>query len=158
MELKNFSFEQFYNHGDEVNATGRAGNALVELDSGNIYLERSVIISVESEDITIETNNLSWRDHERTLSSEEENTVDIQRTDGTVFSGKGFSADVRNRTWVFSGGAAGTYIDEDEADKETPAGFDAETGAITGSDGPDMTGEAASETEQDEPLEAALWS
>jgi LPS export ABC transporter protein LptC len=120
MELQNFSFEQFYAHGDEVNATGRAGNALVELESGNIQLEEGIIISVDSEDITIETDNLSWEDEKRILAGKEEDTVDIQRSDGTVFSGRGFTADARSRTWVFTGGVNGTYIDTEE-DEEEPA-------------------------------------
>ncbi|MDR2740365.1 MAG: LPS export ABC transporter periplasmic protein LptC [Treponema sp.] len=118
MELQNFSFEQFYAHGDEVNATGRAGSALVELESGNIQLEEGIIISVDSEDITIETDNLSWEDEKRVLAGKEESTVDIQRSDGTVFSGWGFTADARSRTWAFTGGVNGTYIDTEE---EEPA-------------------------------------
>jgi LPS export ABC transporter protein LptC len=120
MELQNFSFEQFYAHGDEINATGRAGNALVELESGNIQLEEGIIISVDSEDITIETDNLSWEDEKRILAGRKESTVDIQRSDGTVFSGQGFSADARSRTWAFTGGVNGTYIDTEE-DEEEPA-------------------------------------
>jgi LPS export ABC transporter protein LptC len=119
MELQNFSFEQFYDHGNGVNATGSAGSALVELDSGNIQLGRSIIISVESEDVTIETNNLSWEDDKRILAGSGENTVDIQRSDGTVFSGRGFSADARNRTWTFDDTVEGLYVDtEDDEDGE----------------------------------------
>ncbi|MFP3042522.1 LPS export ABC transporter periplasmic protein LptC [Treponema primitia] len=123
MELQNFSFEQFYAHGDEINATGRAGNALVELESGNIQLGNSIIISVDSEDITIETENLSWEDEKRILAGRDEDTVvDIQRSDGTLFSGRGFTADARSRTWVFNGGVEGIYIDtEDDDDEEAEA-------------------------------------
>jgi LPS export ABC transporter protein LptC len=123
MELQNFSFEQFYSHGSEINATGSAGSALVELDSGNIQLERDIIISVESEDITIETNNLSWEDEKRVLAGSSGNPVGIQRSDGTVFSGRGFSADARSRTWTFDDGVEGTYIDKEiEDDDEEGAG------------------------------------
>jgi LPS export ABC transporter protein LptC len=122
MELQNFSFEQFYAHGDEVNATGRAGSALVELESGNIQLENSIIISVDSEDITIETENLSWEDEKRILAGRDEDTVvDIQRSDGTLFSGRGFTADARSRTWAFNGGVEGIYIDTED-DEEAEAG------------------------------------
>ncbi|MDR0598177.1 MAG: LPS export ABC transporter periplasmic protein LptC, partial [Treponema sp.] len=117
MELQNFSFEQFYDHGNEVNATGSAGSGLVNLDSGNIQLERSIIIAVDSEDITIETDRLSWEDEKRILAGSDEHTVDIQRSDGTVFSGRGFSADVRSRTWAFAGGVEGSYVDTEEDDE-----------------------------------------
>ncbi|MDR2110939.1 MAG: LPS export ABC transporter periplasmic protein LptC, partial [Spirochaetaceae bacterium] len=36
MKLKNFSFEQYAPHGDEINAAGQVSAASVELDSGNI--------------------------------------------------------------------------------------------------------------------------
>jgi LPS export ABC transporter protein LptC len=123
MELQNFSFEQFYDHGKEVNAKGSAGSGLVELDSGNIQLEQSIIIAVDAEDITIMTETLSWEDEKRILAGSEDRRVDIQRSDGTVFSGTGFAADSRRKTWSFSGGVEGSYVDtEDEDEEETEDG------------------------------------
>jgi LPS export ABC transporter protein LptC len=140
MELRNFSFEQFDSHGNDVNAIGRAGSASVELDSGNIYLGDGVHIAVDSEDITIRTDLLNWQDNERTLLGNETSPVDIQRSDGTSFTGIGFSAHTRERTWSFDSGVSGTYIHEDdeededleEAEGEKPGeepGEDAEKGA-----------------------------
>jgi LPS export ABC transporter protein LptC len=129
MELQNFSFEQFYDHGNEINAAGSAGIGLVELDSGNIQLEQSIIIAVDSEDITIETDKLSWEDEKRILAGSDDHTVDIQRSDGTVFSGRGFSADSRRRTWTFTGGVEGSYVDteiEDENGEEEGEGGETE--------------------------------
>ena len=116
MEIKNFSFEQFENKSDEVNAIGRAGTASVELDSGNIRMGDGVRLEVDSEDITIETQRLDWRDEEKELSAGDER-VTMHRSDGTNFWGQGFSANTRNRTWGFSSGIEGTYFWEDE-DKE----------------------------------------
>jgi LPS export ABC transporter protein LptC len=127
MELQNFSFEQFYNHGDGVNATGSAGGALVELESGNIQLERRIMLAVESEDITIETDNLSWEDENRILAGSNTDTVDIQRSDGTLFSGQGFTANVRSRTWTVSGAVEGIFVDTD--DEEAGDGEITETAA-----------------------------
>jgi LPS export ABC transporter protein LptC len=114
MELRDFSFEQFDNHDGDVNAKGQAGAASVELDSGNIRMEGGVRIAVDSEDITIETTDLAWQDKERILSGGENTAVNIRRSDGTSFSGRGFSANVRDKTWIFAAGAGGTYIHEDE--------------------------------------------
>jgi LPS export ABC transporter protein LptC len=126
MELQNFSFEQFYDHGSGINATGAAGSGLVELDSGNIQLEQGIIIAVEDEDITIVTETLSWEDEKRILAGSDEHRVNIQRSDGTVFSGTGFSADSRRKTWSFTGGVEGSYVDKDleddsDAEPEAPA-------------------------------------
>jgi LPS export ABC transporter protein LptC len=126
MELQNFSFEQFNAHGSEINATGSAGSGLVELDSGNIKLEQSIIIAVESEDITIETDKLSWEDEKRILAGSDDQRVDIQRSDGTVFSGTGFSADSRRKTWTFTGGVEGSYVDKDIEDDEDAESAEAE--------------------------------
>ncbi|MDR0568778.1 MAG: LPS export ABC transporter periplasmic protein LptC [Spirochaetaceae bacterium] len=119
MELKNCSFEQFEHHGEDVNAAGSAGAAEVELDSGNIRMKDGVRLSVDSEDIEIETAGLDWEDKEKRLSAGEQERVTMRRSDGTNFFGIGFSANIRDRTWGFSSGMEGTYIWED--DDEEPA-------------------------------------
>jgi LPS export ABC transporter protein LptC len=118
MNLGNFLFDQFEDHGTEINASGSARDASVELDSGNIRMNGDVRIAVDSEDITIETAGLEWRDKEKQLSANPEAPVEISRSDGTRFSGVGFSADTRSRTWEFSGGVSGSYIDEEEDEEE----------------------------------------
>jgi LPS export ABC transporter protein LptC len=119
MELENFSFEQFEDHGETINAVGNAGTATVDLNSGDISLGGKVTISVDSEDIIIETDAITWKDKERALSCQEGVAVDIYRSDGTSFTGNGFSADLRRRTWTFSGDVEGLYVHDDEKDGET---------------------------------------
>ncbi|MDR2020356.1 MAG: LPS export ABC transporter periplasmic protein LptC [Treponema sp.] len=116
MTLNDFSFEQ-YNPGGRINAAGSGGSASVDLNSGNIQLEGGINIAIESEDITIETPSLFWRDEERILSGSEKNAVQITRSGGTGFSGSGFSADARSRTWSFSLPVEGVYIHEDDEDE-----------------------------------------
>jgi LPS export ABC transporter protein LptC len=150
MELQEFSFEQFGNHGEDINAAGRAGTASVELESGNIRLGGGVSIAVDSEDLTIETERLDWQDKERVLSGEEAGAVNVLRENGTSFTGWGFTANARSRTWEFSGGVEGTYIHDDDEEEESPedAGAGAEE-ALEGEEGinaaledmPDAAGE-----------------
>ncbi|MDR1351769.1 MAG: LPS export ABC transporter periplasmic protein LptC, partial [Treponema sp.] len=113
MELDHFKFEQFETHADNVNATGSAGLASIELDSGNIHMQGGVQIDVQSEDITIATTTLEWQDKERQLSTGEAEQVNITRSDGTSFTGWGFSADARRRSWEFKNGVEGTYVEKD---------------------------------------------
>jgi LPS export ABC transporter protein LptC len=136
MELRQFSFEQFESHGLDINAVGSAGTASVETESGNISMQGGVRIAVESEDITIETETLTWQDKERFLSGGDYNPVDIKRSDGTSFTGQGFSADARRRTWSFTYGVQGTYIDEDDDEEEGEAAppADGDDGAESGDD------------------------
>jgi LPS export ABC transporter protein LptC len=116
--LKEFSFEQFDRRGEEINARGRAGTAEVELESGNVDLGDGVQISVESENFTVETGRLYWYDRDRVLSGNPEDEVKILREDGTSFSGRGFSANARSRTWGFEGGLSGTYVHDDDDEEE----------------------------------------
>jgi LPS export ABC transporter protein LptC len=130
MELKNFSFEQFTTANEDISALGRAGNASVELDSGNIHMKNGVRIEVDSEDIAIETSTLDWQDKERQLFAGTEEPVEILRSDGTSFTGWGFSADARYRTWSFTGGVQGTYIDDDDDGEEGEPEAEGESGGM----------------------------
>jgi LPS export ABC transporter protein LptC len=148
MELRNFSFEQFDTRGEEINAVGSAGAASVELESGNIKMVEGVRISVDSEDLTIETSSLNWQDKERFLSGEEGGRVDIQRSDGTHFSGQGFSANVRSRTWTFAAGVEGSYVHEDDDEGEDEeSGEDAVPGGEAEAAADQETGKAPAEGE-----------
>ena len=117
MELWDFSFEQMEDHGETVNVEGTAGAAEVQIGSGDIVLSGGVRISIESEDITISTAGMEWKDKEKTLTGDPEDEVEVQRSDGTSFTGIGFSADIRSRTWSFSGEVKGSYVEEDEEDE-----------------------------------------
>jgi LPS export ABC transporter protein LptC len=114
MELEQFKFEQFETRAETVSATGNAGLASIELDSGNIHMKGGVRIEVESEDLAIATAMLEWQDKERQLSTGEAERVDITRSDGTSFIGWGFSANARRRSWEFKNGVEGSYVDKDE--------------------------------------------
>ena len=118
MELRNFTFEQYEKQTGDVNAYGKVGSAEISIDSGDIKMDNGVRIEVESEDIIIQTKQLQWRDKERTLMGGREDTVNIHRENGTSFSGVGFFANARSRTWEFLGSVNGTYIHDEKEDDE----------------------------------------
>jgi LPS export ABC transporter protein LptC len=126
MELEHFSFEQFSGDG-EVNARGSAGTASVELDSGNIDLGNGVSMDVTSEDITIETERLGWKDSDRILSGPGNGEVVITRPDGTLFQGSGITVNIRNRTWEFAGEVSGSYVQDDDEEEDEDDEGDGET-------------------------------
>jgi LPS export ABC transporter protein LptC len=113
IKLQNLSFEQYGNKGSEVNVSGRLGYALVEIDSGDIYMENGVKLEVQTEDVILETDQLEWKDEPRTISTGENQEVYIYRDNGTSFTGIGLQADSRLRTWEFLGIVRGTYIHDD---------------------------------------------
>ncbi|MDR2490224.1 MAG: LPS export ABC transporter periplasmic protein LptC [Spirochaetaceae bacterium] len=134
MELSNYSFEQYNTSSGAVDSVGEGGKARIELESGNIKMNENVIINVDSDDIKLDAEDLEWRDKERALSSGQYTMVHIMQDDGTDFSGAGFSADVRSRTWLFTAGAGGDfYLEDDEesapAAEQSPPPAAAEPGA-----------------------------
>lgn len=118
MELKELTFEQFQKRGKEVNVEGAVGFARVETDTGNIQMGDGVTVDVQSEDVSIKTDSLKWEDKTRAISSDREADVNISRSDGTSFTGKGFSANIRERTWVFEYSASGVYFQKDEEEEK----------------------------------------
>jgi len=118
MKLQNLTFEQYGEGGEEINTAGRAGNASIDIETGDIFMDRGVRIEVESENIIIETYRLEWKDEPRTVTSGEKDEVNVYRDNGTSFTGIGLRADARTRSWEFSGGVGGTYIFDDEESEE----------------------------------------
>lgn len=118
MRLQNFTFEQFGATVEEINAYGEAGYASVDINTSDIFMDKGVKIGVESEDIVIETNQLEWKDEAKTLSTGEENIVNISQSNDTSFIGTGLSADARRRTWEFKGSVSGVYIQDDDEEAE----------------------------------------
>jgi len=119
MKLENFIFEQYGDRGHEINTQGGAGNASVDVNTGDITMTNGVRLEVESEDIVIETNQLDWKDETHILSTGEEDGVDIYRENGTHFIGTGLTANARSRSFEFLGGVGGTFIqEEDEGEEE----------------------------------------
>jgi len=117
MKLEHFSFEQYGERGEEVNAMGMAGLASVNIQSGDILMDNGVRLEVGSEDIIIETNQLEWKDEPRLLSSGKEEEVNIYQESGTSFTGIGLVIDTRRRTWEFSGVVSGTYVFEESEEE-----------------------------------------
>jgi LPS export ABC transporter protein LptC len=151
MELEQFKFEQFETHAETISATGNAGLASIELDSGNIHMKGGVQIEVESEDLAIATTTLEWQDKERQLSTGEAERVDITRSDGTSFTGWGFSADARRRSWEFKNGVEGTFVEKDEDEDK-----DEKTEGSTGTDeNGDAEGRQVSDGDEDMGVPAA---
>jgi lipopolysaccharide export system protein LptC len=81
-------------------------------------MDRGVRIEVESEDFIIETSQLNWTDEQRLLFAGEEELVSIFQGNGTTFTGVGFRANARRRSWDFSGSVRGTYIHDEDEDTE----------------------------------------
>jgi LPS export ABC transporter protein LptC len=118
MRLQNFSFEQFGDRGNEVNSFGRAGNARIDIETGDVFMDNGVRLEIESEDIILETNELDWKDEAKILSSGSDDEVRIIQESGTQFTGIGLLANARTRTWEFLSRASGMFVSDEEDDDE----------------------------------------
>ena len=120
MKLFNFSFTHF-NQGETEDTAGDtagfAGSGVINLDSKDVVLNEGVYIDAASEDMQISTQTLNWRDKTKELNAGGQEAL-VERSDGTSLRGSDFSADLRSRTWEFSGGISGTYIYEEEEAQE----------------------------------------
>jgi LPS export ABC transporter protein LptC len=121
MELKNYSFEQYNTTNAEVDALGSGGVASVELDTSNVHMSSGVEIIVDTEDMILETERLDWDDGKKTLKGGENSPVKVEQSDGTNFTGTGFSADVRSRNWLVASDASGVYVHDDEEEDNDDA-------------------------------------
>jgi hypothetical protein len=131
MELKNYSFEQYNSTNEDIDSAGSGGSASIELDTSNIQMFEGVEITVDTEDLALETARLDWDNGKKTLMGGENDTVNIQQPNGTNFGGIGFSADMRSRGWAFSSRVSGVYVNEDEEDDgDEAAGGEAGAGAV----------------------------
>jgi LPS export ABC transporter protein LptC len=128
MELSGVHFEQYNQATGELDAKGTAGGAEVELANGNVTLRDGIDLLVESEDVTLETEWLTWDDGRRVLKGREDRAVTITRSGGTDFRGIGMSADVRSRQWEFANGAEGAF-EQDEDEEENGEDTDDEEAA-----------------------------
>ena len=117
MRIQNLTFEQYGDRGNEVNALGSAGYASVEIQTGDIFMDQNVKIDVETDDITIETYQLEWRDKPHIISTPEENEVNIFQDNGTNFTGTGLYVETRSRQWEFKGYVNGLFVHDDDDDE-----------------------------------------
>jgi LPS export ABC transporter protein LptC len=113
MKLQDFTFEQYGQSSEEISISGRAGQAVIEINTGDIFMDGGVSIEVKAENIVLETYRLEWRDEQRTLSTGEQDEVTIYMENGTSFTGVGLQAEARRRSWEFSGGVSGQYVLQD---------------------------------------------
>jgi LPS export ABC transporter protein LptC len=114
LKADNIIFEQYGERGNEIYVHGSVGTATVEIDSGDIFMDKNVRLEVITEDIILETQQLEWRDEPRSIHTREHDVVYIFRENGTRFNGIGLRGDARRRTWDFLGSVSGTYIHDEE--------------------------------------------
>lgn len=106
-------FEQYAGDGSE-GASGGSSSALIHSETGDVDLSGDVFLAIPEEELTIETETLSWKDEARELQGGAAAPVLVKKTDGSSLSGTGFTADARSRSWTLSGAVSGVFVEEEE--------------------------------------------
>ncbi len=112
-ELQDVRFSEFGPDG-ELRLEGRADQARLDLNTEDVELRGNVSFYSTVEDATIESSSLYWKAERRILSSAEDESVVLEREDGSRVEGRGMEVDGRRNSVMFSRGVQGVYQDGSE--------------------------------------------
>jgi LPS export ABC transporter protein LptC len=115
-EVEDVLFLEFDEDG-EITTEGRADRIIISSDTEDAEIEGNIRFYHAEEETGIEAERLSWENEERVLSGPE-GEVTVTRKSGSTLSGGGFRADMRRKRIEFSGGARGTWVEEEEDDEQ----------------------------------------
>jgi len=120
--LESIQFREYGNE-EDILTEGRAGSVIYHTDTENAELSGSVSVQSHTEKATVTTGALSWVKDKRLLIGKPEETVTLEKEDGSYVSGRGFQGDFKIKAVHFSGPVMGTYVykDEDEEKKTDEA-------------------------------------
>lgn len=111
----------FFREIDEEGAVvteGEADSAVIDTQTDNVEINGSIHFASTLYDMIIETDYLYWNNETRTLEGKPDGEVYIEKDDGTIIRGKGFSVNSPSRKIEFSSEVEGTYVYSKEEKKE----------------------------------------
>ncbi len=104
----------FFNFKDsEVNNYGSADFAILNMKSKDANLKGSIEIESIEEESFLKAETLLWNDSEKLLSSEQDDYVIVKDKKNSTIRGRGFSADLKRKSIIFSGKTEGEYISDE---------------------------------------------
>ncbi|MDY7029127.1 MAG: LPS export ABC transporter periplasmic protein LptC [Spirochaetota bacterium] len=115
--LDSVFFQEIDQEGKVV-TEGEADSAVIDTQTDNVEINGSIHFASTLYDMFIETDYLYWNNETRTLEGKPDGEVYIEKADGTVISGRGFSVNSPSRKIEFSSEVEGTYVYSDEEKQE----------------------------------------
>ncbi|MDR1625616.1 MAG: hypothetical protein LBT33_03670 [Spirochaetia bacterium] len=125
-----------YGQSGEVTAEGKADMVVYHTDTKNAEIEGNIDIVSHKEEGGIRTQHLYWNDERRFLSASPDEVTEIFDEDGSLFSGRGFEADIKRLIISFLEGVDGNFVTAGEGEETGE-----EAGTTDGTDGTDGTEE-----------------
>lgn len=111
-EFSNMEFREYGPDGS-VRIEGSATGGVLYLDTEDIELRGTVRIVSIGDDALLESEFLYWQNADRVLRSNGDETVLIEKGDGTRLEGGGLRMDGRRNVVEFKNGVAGVYYGEE---------------------------------------------
>lgn len=119
MRVYGVEFSQF-DKNQEVVSDGIATKVDFNTSSENATIEGYMRFHSKKEKVYIESQWLDWNNERKRLTGKSDIPVKIEKEDGTVLEGSGFSATTDNKTITFSNGMKGVFIPQKEKENEAP--------------------------------------
>lgn len=119
-EVEDVLFREFGDDG-EITTEGRADRIRISTESEDAEIEGNIRFYHAGEETGIEADRLSWKNEERILAGPE-GEVTVSKKTGSALTGEGFRADMRHKRIEFSGGARGTWVEQEENEEQEENG------------------------------------
>ncbi|RKX80246.1 MAG: LPS export ABC transporter periplasmic protein LptC [Spirochaetes bacterium] len=103
-----------YNEEGEVITEGRADQITFFTETENAQLSGNLDFYSALEEARISGEYLIWNNERKTLSSEKQDLIKIEKDSGSKVMGRGFEADFTQKSIFFSEEVAGEWVDEEE--------------------------------------------
>jgi LPS export ABC transporter protein LptC len=111
--LEGIYFAEFDKNEDIV-TEGIADRATLYTDTENVEIYEGIEFYTRREEAGLTAEYLFWNDEQRLLTSNPDDSVTLQRDDGSEVEGRGFRADMKYKTMSFERDVQGVYVSEDD--------------------------------------------
>ena len=102
-----------YDSTGAVRTDGTADHADFQTDTEDVALTGNLRFYSVPDEAWLEAEYLYWDSEERQLTSRPEESVSLEKGDGTTIVGRGFTAEMDESLIIFSGGVRGIIVEEE---------------------------------------------
>lgn len=104
--LYNIEFKEFDKNGEEI-TVGNIGRVEYKNDSKDATLTGGIKFFSQKEDMEITGESLYWVDESKELESSIDSLIKVNKGDGSIIEGYGFTASIIDSTFSFEKGISG---------------------------------------------------
>lgn len=111
--LQGVSFQEYDSQG-KLATEARADHAVFYSETEDATAAGSIVIRSPGEESTLRAQTLSWFKEGKRLEAGPQESVRLEKQDGSFVEGRGFKADFRRKRMEFSSGVRGSYVWEEK--------------------------------------------